>query len=74
MTPDELEQWRVREGFTAVEATRLLGVSRNRWRRMRQGQVPIPAHITLACVALTHWGDDVTAADVWRGLMAAEIG
>lgn len=66
MTPDELEQWREQMGLTAVQASHLLGISRNRWRRMRDGTAAIPANITLACVALWHWGDDAEAAHAWR--------
>jgi transcriptional regulator with XRE-family HTH domain len=52
MTPEQLEAFRARLGWTRRQLGRELGISQDRLRRLMDGRVAIPRSIALACAAL----------------------
>jgi transcriptional regulator with XRE-family HTH domain len=49
MTPEQLEAFRARLGWTRRQLGRELGISQDRLRRLMDGKVAIPRSIELAC-------------------------
>jgi transcriptional regulator with XRE-family HTH domain len=54
MTPEQLEAFRARLGWTRRQLGRELGISQDRLRRFLSGTQAIPRSIALACAALAH--------------------
>lgn len=50
--PEVLAAWRERMGYSARDACRALGCSRNAWAGWEKGTAKVPRYIGLACAAL----------------------
>jgi transcriptional regulator with XRE-family HTH domain len=52
MTGEEFVEWRKSLGINRLQASELLGISRNTITRNEKGLTPIPDYVALACAAL----------------------
>lgn len=74
MTPDELEAWRARMGWTKNDAAKTLDIAPNTYGAYSRGKAPVPGYIALACEALKRRQEAPTGAKLRVAIILNEHG